>query len=200
MFEPKESDNNNQEEEESVQSKPMKPYQVGLARHFNVYLSEQIGDANQYIDVLNLLRTATAQDLVTIYINSVGGQVGTGIQLISAMKDCQATVRTVLDGCAFSMAGIIFLAGDERIAKDNSILMLHNYSAGIYGKGHELFQDVVNSKTWFQNILKSHCAPFLSVSEIDRVIRGEDLYFLSDDINERLKRVEKKTAKKDSKK
>lgn len=65
-------------------------------------------------------------DEINVYINSYGGEVAEGVAIYNALKRHKAKVRTFCDGFACSISSVIFMAGDERIMYDASMLMIHN--------------------------------------------------------------------------
>jgi len=65
-------------------------------------------------------------DKIDVYINSYGGEVAEGLAIYNALKRHKAKVRTICDGFACSIASVIFMAGDERIMNEASLLMIHN--------------------------------------------------------------------------
>lgn len=72
-------------------------------------------------------------DVVNVHINSYGGEVAEGLAIYNTLKNYPAKVKTYCDGFACSIASVIFMAGDERIMNEASLLMIHNawmYTAG----------------------------------------------------------------------
>lgn len=72
-------------------------------------------------------------ETVNVYINSYGGEVAEGLAIYNTLKRCKAKVKTYCDGFACSIASVIFMAGEERIMSNASLLMIHNawmYTAG----------------------------------------------------------------------
>lgn len=65
-------------------------------------------------------------DEITVHINSYGGEVAEGIAIFNALKAHKAHVTTVCDGMACSIASVIFMAGDQRVMNEASLLMIHN--------------------------------------------------------------------------
>lgn len=158
-----------------------------LARLFEVYISQAFGhNTDQYVKLFDMIRSASPNDIIRININSPGGSLVTGLQLLNSMRESEAHIITVLDGEAFSLAPLILLAGDEIVVNDHSALMFHNYSWGNVGKGNETRERQMASDRQYKSMLKAYASPFLSDDEIDRVIRGEDLYYTTDEIRERL--------------
>lgn len=73
-------------------------------------------------------------DEINVYINSYGGEVAEGIAIYNALRRHKAKVRTICDGFACSIASVIFMAGDERVMNEASMLMIHN--AWTYAEGN----------------------------------------------------------------
>lgn len=65
-------------------------------------------------------------DVINVNINSYGGEVAEGLAIYNALKRHKAKVRTCCDGFACSIASVIFMAGDERIMNEASLLTIHN--------------------------------------------------------------------------
>jgi ATP-dependent Clp protease protease subunit len=75
---------------------------------------------------------------IDVYINSYGGEVAEGLAIYNALKRHKAKVRTYCDGFACSIASVIFMAGDERIMNEASLLMIHNAWTWAAGNAAEL--------------------------------------------------------------
>lgn len=73
-------------------------------------------------------------DIINIYINSYGGEVAEGLAIYNNLKRHKAKIKTYDDGFACSSASIIFMAGDERIMSNSSLLFIHN--AWTYASGN----------------------------------------------------------------
>jgi len=72
-------------------------------------------------------------ELINVHINSYGGEVAEGLAIYNLLRNHKAKVRTYCDGFACSIASVIFMAGEERIMGNASLLMVHNawmYTAG----------------------------------------------------------------------
>ena len=72
-------------------------------------------------------------ELINVHINSYGGEVAEGLAIYNLLRNHKAKVRTYCDGFACSIASVIFMAGEERIMSNASLLMVHNawmYTAG----------------------------------------------------------------------
>ena len=63
---------------------------------------------------------------ITLYINSNGGEVNSGMAIYDAMRISSAPIRTVCTGVAASMASLLFTAGDVREMYPHSRVMIHD--------------------------------------------------------------------------
>ena len=63
---------------------------------------------------------------INVHINSYGGEVAEGLAIYNTLKNSNMKVTTICDGFACSAASVIFMAGDERIINEASLLMIHN--------------------------------------------------------------------------
>lgn len=70
---------------------------------------------------------------INVHINSYGGEVAEGLAIYTALRRHSAKIRTTCDGFACSIASVIFMAGDERVMSDASLLMIHNAWTSAYG-------------------------------------------------------------------
>lgn len=153
------------------------------------YLTNDIGGPELYIDMIQEIRMANPNDSIFVYINSEGGEVDSGIQIINAFQECNCDVVTVIEGRAYSIAAVIFLAGDIKVVQPNGSLMLHNYSAGAHGKGHELLHMVDGFTKYISKLFRSIIYPFLSEEEFTNMLSGRDYWLSGEDVMERLERV-----------
>jgi ATP-dependent protease ClpP protease subunit len=165
---------------------------TAVETHF--YISGEIGPPDQFIDMNHRLATAGPDDAIVIYLNTIGGQLDTGVQIMNAMRSSQAEVITVMSGMVYSLGSLLFLSGKQRIVTPNSIMMIHNYRGGSFGSGHEIKLQTAATERWFNKLASEVYLPFLSEDELSRMLKGEDIWLLSDDVSERLAMVEEMLA------
>lgn len=63
---------------------------------------------------------------ITLFINSPGGEVDSGLAIYDTMRAIGCPIRTVCTGTAASMAAILFLSGDKREMLPHSKVMIHD--------------------------------------------------------------------------
>ena len=167
-------------------------------RQVSYYLCGEILEPQHYTEMFHTLRTANHTDLIYLHLISSGGDFNTGLQIINNNIASEAHVVTILEARAYSMAALIFLAGDKLIVHDNCQLMFHIYSGYFAGKGNEQQAEVIAVGKWFEKVMARICIPFLSEAEIGRILTGSDLWMDSDEISHRLMRMQRaqdKTSK-----
>ena len=150
------------------------------------YITNEIAEPCEYNELCYRLKTASEAEVFTIVINTPGGIIDSALMLIDAIKQSPAKVIADISGTVASAGTIITLACDEVIVADHTAFMIHNYSGGLSGKGHEIkaHQQFVdkNLNTSFRTFYKG----FLTDKEIGQVIDGQDMWMGKDDILSRL--------------
>jgi ATP-dependent Clp protease protease subunit len=90
---------------------------------------------------------------ITMWINSNGGSVLSGLSIIDTMTSLRVPVVTVIAGMAASMAGVISVCGYKRVITKNSIWMSHDMSGGVAGDYATKTIDRIEFIKWSQNKL-----------------------------------------------
>jgi len=82
----------------------------------------------------------TGQDIIPIVIDSYGGEVYSLMTMISAVKNADLKVATIVEGKAMSCGAILFSFGDEglRFCDPDATIMVHDVSSMSWGKIEEL--------------------------------------------------------------
>lgn len=150
------------------------------------YITDEIGDVEPFLDLINTLKTAEQHDTIFIYLNTPGGSLTTTIQIISAMRQSNATVVTCLEGEVCSAGTMIFLTGHKHIVNANCTFMIHNYSHWVGGKGNEVNVRVKYTEEYFRKLAENIYGKFLTTEEIKGVLDGKDLWMDSDEVLSRL--------------
>ena len=108
-----------------------------LLRDRIIFLGDAIEDhmANLIIAQLLFLEAEDPDRDVSLYINSPGGVVTSGLAVYDTMQYLRAPVSTICIGMAASMASVLLAAGakGKRYALPNSRIMIHQGSGGFRG-------------------------------------------------------------------
>jgi ATP-dependent Clp protease protease subunit len=102
-----------------------------------IFLGDAIEDhlANLIIAQLLFLEAEDPDRDISLYINSPGGVVTSGLAIYDTMQYLRAPVSTICIGMAASMASVLLAAGatGKRYALPNSRIMIHQGSGGFRG-------------------------------------------------------------------
>lgn len=144
------------------------------------------------VDIVKALREAQKGDMITIYINSPGGTIVQLMQLLNAIHDSKATVKTIADGAAYSAGSILALSGDLVNVKPYSTFMFHlgNNGYEVLPLSHPLQREVVR-------MLEVYAGHILTVNEKIRILNGKDVHISGQIIYKRLKNPIKTVSFKD---
>lgn len=80
-----------------------------------------------------IIKKSVENKAVYLLINSPGGSVLDGAQIISAIQSAKVPVNTVCLQICASMAAIIHQYGTQRMMIDRSVLMFHDAAGGLQG-------------------------------------------------------------------
>jgi ATP-dependent protease ClpP protease subunit len=170
-------------------------YKKTAASVYEFYLSGEVGDAQEYIDWFDTIRNANATDTIKIYINSPGGDLYTTLQFLRVMGECEGTIITSVEGACMSAATMIFLHGHQHEVTPHSLFMFHNYSAGVFGKGGEMFDQLTFEREWSRNFMSEVYENFLTPDEIQSMLNNRDIWMTSEEVTTRLEKMYATIAK-----
>lgn len=156
------------------------------------YLSGEILDAEEYVEWFDTIRNARATDVIYLYINSMGGDLYTTLQFLRVMGESDAHIITSVEGACMSAATMIFLHGHEFQVTPHSLFMFHNYSAGVFGKGGEMYDQLQFERVWSKNFMTEVYQDFLTEAEIESMMHNKDIWMTSEQVVERLGNLLKK--------
>lgn len=161
---------------------------------YEFYLSGEIEEASEYTEWFDTIRNARSTDTIKIYINSGGGDLYTALQFLRVMSETDAHVITSVEGACMSAATMIFLHGDEFEVTPHSLFMFHNYSAGVFGKGGEMFDQLQFERAWSENFLSEVYKDFLTPEEIQSMLHNKDIWMTSEQVMARIELLLAKMA------
>src|SRR6187200_63452 len=119
-----------------------------------IFLGDMIEDhiANLVIAQLLFLESEDPEKDISLYINSPGGVVTSGLAIYDTIQYLKAPVSTICIGQAASMGAVLLAAGapGKRFALPNARIMIHQPLAGMQGTAEEI---MIHAKE-FQRIKK----------------------------------------------
>ena len=128
-------------------------------------------------DVANIIQAQllflAAQDPgadITMYLNTPGGQVTSGLAIYDTLQLVQPEVATVCTGMAASMGSVLLCAGEKgkRSALPHSRVLIHQPLGGAQGQATEILiaaKEIEKTRTELFNIIATHTGqPFEKVA------------------------------------
>jgi ATP-dependent protease ClpP protease subunit len=158
-----------------------------VAAHvYEFYISGEITEPSNYIDMFDIIRHSRYDDTVKIYVNSYGGDLFTAIQFLRVLSESQANVVVSIEGACMSAATLLFLSADSVEITPHSSIMIHDYSSGTFGKGGEMHRQIQHERKWSETLFREVYEDFLTEEEITSVIDGKDIWLEADDVMQRM--------------
>jgi ATP-dependent Clp protease, protease subunit len=121
------------------------------------------GVASLVVAQLLFLEAENPKKEVSMYINSPGGVVTSGLAIYDTMQFIRPAVSTLCTGQAASMGSLLLAAGakDLRFALPNARIMVHQPSGGFQGQATDIMlhaQEILNLKRRLNEIYVKHTA------------------------------------------
>lgn len=169
-----------------------------MLSHREVELVGEV-DANSVNALIRELRYLQRQDPageITLYINSPGGSVDSGMALYDVMQAISCPIRTVCVGLAASMAALLFLSGNQRDMLPHSRLMIHDplisQTGGSALRLKSVCDDLLETRQIIAKVIAEHTGQsmeaILEKTATDSFFRAEEAvaFGLADNIITRL--------------
>jgi ATP-dependent Clp protease protease subunit len=147
-----------------------------------IFIGTAIDDdvANVVTAQLLFLESEDPEKDVSIYINSPGGSVTSGLAIYDTMQYVKPPVSTICLGQAASMAAVLLSAGakGKRFGVPNARIMIHQLSGGFSGQASDIeiqAREALRLKHALDEILARHTG-----QPIERISKDTDRdYFMS---------------------
>ena len=150
-----------------------------------IFITGPIEDnvATLIVAQLLFLEAENPKKEISMYINSPGGVVTSGMAIYDTMQFVRPPVSTLCIGQAASMGSLLLAAGakDLRFALPNARIMVHQPSGGFQGQATDIMlhaQEILNLKKRLNEIYVKHTGQALKKIE-DALERD---YFLTADM------------------
>ena len=137
-----------------------------------IFLSGQVHDGMSTLIVAQLLflEAENPKKEISMYINSPGGVVSSGLSIYDTMQYIRPKVSTLVIGQAASMGSLLLAAGekDMRFSLPNSRVMVHQPSGGFQGQASDIAlhaKEILELKDRLNNIYVKHCGQDLATVE-----------------------------------
>ena len=128
-----------------------------------IFLSGPIDDyiSNLVVAQLLFLESENPEKDISIYINSPGGVISSGLAIYDTMQFIKPDVSTMCIGQAASMGAFLLTAGakGKRFCLPNSRTMIHQPSGGAQGQATDIHiqsQEILKIKERLNNLMAKH--------------------------------------------
>ncbi len=147
-----------------------------------IFLSTPIDDnvASLVVAQLLFLEAEDSEKDISIYINSPGGIITSGLAIMDTMNFIKPDVSTIVIGQASSMGALLLAAGKKgkRYALPNSRIMIHQPLGGTEGQASDIViaaEEIQKTKKKLNQMLAKFCGKRITQIEKD----ADRNYFMS---------------------
>lgn len=135
-----------------------------LLRERIIFLNGEVNDAVSALVCAQLLflEAENPKKPISLYINSPGGVVTSGLAMYDTMRYIRAPVHTLCMGTARSMGSFLLMAGEagERAALPNASILIHQPSGGFQGQASDMLihaEEILKTKQRMTRLYAEHC-------------------------------------------
>jgi ATP-dependent Clp protease protease subunit len=128
-----------------------------------VFLGQQVDDqiANLIVAQLLHLQAEDPDKDISLYINSPGGDVYSGLAIYDTMQYIKPDVQTICFGVAMSMGSLLLVGGakGKRMALPNARILIHQPSAGFQGQAADIeihAREIISMRERIDGIYAEH--------------------------------------------
>ncbi len=145
-----------------------------------VFIGQPIDDvlSNLVIAQLLFLEAEDPDKDISIYINSPGGSITSGMAIYDTLQYIKPDISTLCVGQAASMAAVLLAAGTpgKRFSLPNARLLIHQPLGGVSGQASEIeihAREILRMRHALNEILRKH-----TKQSIERIERDTDRDFI----------------------
>ena len=150
-----------------------------LLRERIIFLTGPVEDgmASLVVAQLLFLEAENPKKEISMYINSPGGVVTSGLSIYDTMQFIKCPVTTLCTGQAASMGSLLLAAGEagSRFALPNARIMVHQPSGGFQGQATDILihaEEIRSLKRRLNEIYTRHTGK--PVEEIERLLERDN--------------------------
>jgi ATP-dependent Clp protease protease subunit len=143
-----------------------------LLRERIVFVSGAVDDgmAATVCAQMLFLESENSKKPLTLYINSPGGLITSGLAIYDTMQYIRCPVGTLCMGLAASMGSFLLMAGEPglRVALPNASIMLHQPSGSFRGQASDIERhaaDIIRTRERLARLYSEHCSQPLELVE-----------------------------------
>ena len=149
-----------------------------------IFLGTPVDDqiANLIVAQLLHLESEDPEKDISLYINSPGGSVYSGLAIYDTMQFIKPDVQTICVGIAMSMGALLLAGGADgkRMSLPNSKILIHQVSSGFQGQATDIeihAKEIIDVRRRLDEILAKH-----TKQDLEKVAKDTERdYFMSAD-------------------
>jgi ATP-dependent protease ClpP protease subunit len=158
----------------------------GIIYNYKAFLDKDIAYPEKYRKLIITLLDMKQKDTMLLVIATNGGAIFSAIEVIDAIKKCKGTVKAKII-YAVSAGSLIALSCNEIEVVPYGVMMIHEMSTVFGGKLSAIKNQSKFASKYNDLIIKNIYKNFLTPDEIKRVLGGEEIWLVGDEITKRLK-------------
>jgi len=162
---------------------------IDTGTEYSVFIDAGIGHPALYRELFIFFRDVKEGDVVTVRLATGGGWLSTSMMLYNAILDCKA--KTIADiYMAYSGGAMIAMACEDIKLNKFSRMMFHSAGWGsisFSGNVKQIKKTVDRFSNRSDEITIGVFKGFLSESELDKVLNGEDIFLSGEDLKNRVR-------------
>ena len=141
-------------------------------------IDDQIG--NLVVAQLLHLESDDPEKDISLYINTPGGDVYSGLAIYDTMQFIKPDVQTICVGVAMSMGALLLAGGTEgkRLTTPNSKILIHQVTGGFQGQATDIeihAREIIDIRKRLDQIIANH-----TEQSLEKVTRDTERdYFMS---------------------
>ncbi len=147
-----------------------------------IFLGTPINDevANLIVAQLLHLESEDSEKDISIYINTPGGSVYSGLAIYDTIQFIKPEVQTICVGVAMSMGALLLGGGavGKRMALPNAKILIHQVSGGFEGQAADVeihAREIIDTRRRLDEIMAKH-----TKQDLEKVSKDSDRdYFMS---------------------
>lgn len=177
-------DSSGQKTPGAVRSTP-KGFEFGAPQDIIIDIDTEFDSPETFRGIIRAIEQARESDTIILKVNSPGGRTDSAQAVYVALLETRAkTIARVIT--AYSSGAIVTMACDEIQTTPHCTMMIHNASAGTWGKIGDMKAQTSfledHFKKWFGELYSG----FLTPEEISDVFKGQDIWLREEEIKQRL--------------
>jgi ATP-dependent Clp protease protease subunit len=124
-----------------------------ISRSSILTVSKQIDEVTRQLKMMQLIYNMPTPPAIELHISSDGGEISPAMSLIDKIRSSPIPIHTYCEGMVASAGTLISVVGHKRFITQNSNVLLHQLSGGMWGP-YESINDEKANLDLFMSMIK----------------------------------------------